>query len=76
MFLGIFQNQVSWIRRRDYHILTSGDQLYTNDARFIATYEPNQCVYTLQIKFVQKRDMGLYDCQVRKSLWSFFPLQN
>lgn len=53
------------MRRRDWHILSSGDSLYTNDARFVATYEPKQSVYTLQIKFVQKRDHGTYDCQVR-----------
>lgn len=52
------------MRRRDFHILSSGDSLYTNDARFVATHEPTQSTYTLQIKFVQKRDHGIYDCQV------------
>lgn len=56
-----FQNQVSWVRRRDWHILSSGDSLYTNDARFVATHEPTQSTYTLQIKFVQKRDHGIYE---------------
>lgn len=58
------QNQVSWVRRRDWHILSSGESLYTNDARFVATHEPTQSTYTLQIKFVQKRDHGVYECQV------------
>jgi hypothetical protein len=44
------QNQVSWIRKRDFHILSSGDALYTNDARFVATHEPKHSTYTLQIK--------------------------
>lgn len=60
----LWQNQVSWVRRRDWHILSSGDSLYTNDARFVATHEPVQSTYTLQIKFVQKRDHGIYECQV------------
>ncbi|CRL08425.1 CLUMA_CG021283, isoform A [Clunio marinus] len=61
------ENQVSWVRRRDWHILSSGDSLYTNDARFVATHEPTQSTYTLQIKFVQKRDHGIYECQVATS---------
>lgn len=78
------QNQVSWVRRRDWHILSSGDSLYTNDARFVATHEPTQSTYTLQIKFVQKRDHGIYECQVSdmidkwrphvdKQFWNFHP---
>lgn len=51
------------------HILSSGDSLYTNDARFVATHEPTQSTYTLQIKFVQKRDHGVYECQVSDGLW-------
>lgn len=64
---GIESSQVSWVRRRDWHILSSGDSLYTNDARFVATHEPTQSTYTLQIKFVQKRDHGIYECQVATS---------
>lgn len=60
------QNQVSWIRRRDWHILSSGDILYTNDARFTATHEPSKGTFTLTIKFVQKRDHGEYCCQVSR----------
>lgn len=65
------QNQVSWVRRRDWHILSSGDILYTNDARFIASHEPSLSTYTLQIKFLQKRDHGVYECQVssRQQQW-------
>lgn len=55
------------------HILSSGDSLYTNDARFVATHEPTQSVYTLQIKFVQKRDHGAYECQVSDGAQRCFP---
>jgi hypothetical protein len=44
--------------------LSSGDALYTNDARFSATHEPIKGTITLTIKFVQKRDHGEYCCQV------------
>lgn len=58
------QNQISWIRRRDWHILSSGAQLYTNDERFAILHTPGSNMWTLQIKFVQRRDHGMYECQV------------
>ncbi|XP_037731812.1 zwei Ig domain protein zig-8 isoform X4 [Drosophila subpulchrella] len=57
-------NQISWIRRRDWHILSSGAQLYTNDERFAILHTPGSNMWTLQIKFVQRRDHGMYECQV------------
>ncbi|XP_061388187.1 hemicentin-2 [Musca vetustissima] len=58
------ENQISWIRRRDWHILSSGAQLYTNDERFAILHTPGSNMWTLQIKFVQRRDHGMYECQV------------
>ncbi|XP_055379716.1 zwei Ig domain protein zig-8 isoform X2 [Condylostylus longicornis] len=57
-------NQISWIRRRDWHILSSGAQMYTNDERFAILHTPGSNTWTLQIKFVQRRDHGMYECQV------------
>lgn len=62
------QNQISWIRRRDWHILSSGAQLYTNDERFAILHTPGSNMWTLQIKFVQRRDHGMYECQVSRRL--------
>lgn len=56
------QNQISWIRRRDWHILSSGAQMYTNDERFAILHTPGSNTWTLQIKFVQRRDHGMYEC--------------
>ncbi|KAL9913889.1 hemicentin-2 isoform X3 [Glossina fuscipes] len=61
---GVDRNQISWIRRRDWHILSSGAQLYTNDERFAILHTPGSNMWTLQIKFVQRRDHGMYECQV------------
>ncbi|XP_055630047.1 zwei Ig domain protein zig-8 isoform X2 [Toxorhynchites rutilus septentrionalis] len=61
---GVDRNQISWIRRRDWHILTSGAQMYTNDERFAILHTPGSNTWTLQIKFVQRRDHGTYECQV------------
>ncbi|KAL7026926.1 hypothetical protein ACKWTF_005237 [Chironomus riparius] len=55
---------VSWIRKRDLHILSTGLSTYTSDERFqIVEHEPSEN-YTLQIKFAQIRDGGIYECQV------------
>lgn len=61
---GVDRNQISWIRRRDWHILSSGAQMYTNDERFAILHTPGSNTWTLQIKFVQRRDHGTYECQV------------
>ncbi|GAB0094636.1 Zwei Ig domain protein zig-8 [Sergentomyia squamirostris] len=62
--VGANWNQISWIRRRDWHILSSGVHMYTNDERFAILHTPGSNVWTLQIKFVQRRDHGMYECQV------------
>ncbi|XP_056646510.1 hemicentin-2-like isoform X1 [Diorhabda sublineata] len=56
--------QVSWVRRRDWHILSSGVFTYTNDERFQILHAEGSDDWTLQIKYVQKRDNGTYECQI------------
>jgi hypothetical protein len=63
--------QVSWVRRRDWHILTSGVFTYTNDERFQVAHTEGSDDWTLQIKYVQKRDNGTYECQVRPYIFMF-----
>ena len=57
--------QVSWIRKRDLHILTSMAHTYTSDARFtvIGNTETSDD-WNLRIDSVQPRDEGIYECQV------------
>ena len=56
--------QVSWVRHRDVHILTVGRYAYASDQRFsIVRARPSED-WTLQIKYSQARDAGLYECQV------------
>uniref|UniRef100_A0A182IN06 Uncharacterized protein n=1 Tax=Anopheles atroparvus TaxID=41427 RepID=A0A182IN06_ANOAO len=38
--------------------------MYTNDERFAILHTPGSNTWTLQIKFVQRRDHGTYECQV------------
>lgn len=55
---------MSWIRRRDYHILTSGLHTYSRDERFGVVRSEDSDDWALQIRFLQKRDEGAYECQV------------
>lgn len=59
-----FNLQVSWIRHRDVHLLTVGRYTYTNDDRFRAINRLNSNEWTLQIKYPQQRDAGVYECQI------------
>ncbi|MCL4154086.1 UNVERIFIED_CONTAM: hypothetical protein GTU68_053316, partial [Idotea baltica] len=56
--------KVSWIRGRDWYVLTSGDSLYTHDDRFLVLHEAGSQDWTLHIKRAEKSDSGTYECQV------------
>ncbi|XP_076678771.1 uncharacterized protein LOC143374499 [Andrena cerasifolii] len=56
---------VSWIKRKNVQeLLTVGLTTYANDVRFEAIHFYHSEDWTLQIKYVQPRDAGLYQCQV------------
>ncbi|XP_046400865.1 lachesin-like [Ischnura elegans] len=55
---------VSWVRHRDIHLLTVGRYTYTSDQRFRAIHHPHSEDWTLQIKYPQHRDSGIYECQI------------
>lgn len=56
--------QVSWLRHRDTHLLTVGHYTYTSDQRFRAIHHQQTEDWTLQIKYPQHRDSGIYECQI------------
>lgn len=56
--------QVSWIRRWDWHILTTGIYTYTSDMRFSVLHTEGSDDWTLQIKYAHIRDNGTYECQM------------
>lgn len=57
--------QVSWIRRRDLHILASAGFAFTADERFSVIHlEGDSAAWTLQLRSAVPADQGLYECQV------------
>jgi hypothetical protein len=61
----IGDKMVSWIRLRDFHLLTVGLLTYISDDRFVirhGTLKSND--WALQIKHVTPKDEGLYECQI------------
>ncbi|XP_042230265.1 hemicentin-2-like isoform X2 [Homarus americanus] len=56
--------QVSWVRRRDWHILTSGTLTYTKEERFTVHHPEGSTEWTLAIKYVELEDAGTYECQI------------
>ncbi|XP_068228154.1 LOW QUALITY PROTEIN: junctional adhesion molecule B-like [Palaemon carinicauda] len=56
--------QVSWVRRRDWHILTSGSLTYTQEERFSVHHPEGSTEWTLAIKYVELEDAGTYECQI------------
>ncbi|XP_055387744.1 protein sidekick-1-like isoform X2 [Condylostylus longicornis] len=55
---------VSWIRKRDLHLLTVGILTYTSDQRFQSLHIDGSEEWTLKISSPQPRDTGTYECQV------------
>ncbi|EDV45260.2 zwei Ig domain protein zig-8 isoform X1 [Drosophila erecta] len=55
---------VSWMRKRDLHILTTNIYTYTGDQRFSVIHPPGSEDWDLKIDYAQPRDSGVYECQV------------
>ena len=56
---------MTWIRRKkDHELLTVGLTTYASDERFQARHFQHNEDWTLEIKYVQTRDAGIYECQV------------
>lgn len=55
---------VSWVRRRDFQLLTVGLSTYSSDERFLVHHIRHMGHWALRIKAVRDEDRGLYECQL------------
>lgn len=77
--INLGENVVSWVRRRDWHILSHDTVMFTKDDRFQLVPDPSDKEdleemeleglpvrrdWVLMIKYVVARDSGAYECQV------------
>ncbi|XP_039947708.1 uncharacterized protein LOC120766348 [Bactrocera tryoni] len=60
----ILRKPISWLRIRDGHILTVDQTTFIADQRFQPIFAPKPDRWSLQIKYVQLKDEGTYECQV------------
>ncbi|EDS29593.1 defective proboscis extension response [Culex quinquefasciatus] len=60
----VYLTVVSWVRHRDIHLLTVGRYTYTSDQRFEAMHSPHTEEWTLRIRYAQRKDSGIYECQI------------
>lgn len=65
--LYVIAHQVSWIRKRDLHILTVGILTYSSDQRFQSLHQEGSDEWTLKISSPQPRDryLSLYYKSIR-----------
>ncbi|CAL4095512.1 unnamed protein product [Meganyctiphanes norvegica] len=55
--------QVSWIRGRDLHVLSSGQVTFASDSR-VSVSQATNTTWSLTIRYSQPRDAGFYACQI------------
>jgi len=58
---------ISWVRIKDWHILSNGLETFSTDKRFNVLYTEGSFDWVLQIKWVSQDDVGVYECQVSTS---------
>ncbi|KAL7645210.1 UNVERIFIED_CONTAM: hypothetical protein RMT77_003596 [Armadillidium vulgare] len=67
----LFGTKVSWIRRRDFQLLSVGEAMYANDNRFFVSHSRHSHyqgsrhsqVWFLHLRNVTDSDEGEYECQ-------------
>ncbi|CAB3237966.1 unnamed protein product [Arctia plantaginis] len=60
----ITENTVTWIRRKDYSLLSVGLVTYSADSRFFSAHGRHVKDWALHIRFATSADAGYYECQV------------
>lgn len=59
-----FVTQVSWIRKKDGHLLTVDTDTFIGDGRFQVRHPVHSDTWTLHLRGARATDAGVYECQV------------
>ncbi|XP_013198647.1 uncharacterized protein LOC106141546 [Amyelois transitella] len=60
----ITENTVTWIRKKDYSLLSVGLVTYSADSRYFSAHGRHVKDWALHIRFATSADAGYYECQV------------
>lgn len=60
----VADSSISFVRQRDFHILTNGHTVYTNDQRIEIVHAAKSHDWILVIKRANLNDSGIYECQI------------
>ena len=61
LFLSFYIFKVSWIRKKDIHILTNEDFVFSGDSRFTIVHHPKDSIeWNLKIDNANQKDSGFY----------------
>ncbi|ODN02133.1 Lachesin [Orchesella cincta] len=55
---------VLWLRHRDTHLLSAGENAYTADPRFRAFLSSPGSTWGLRVSSTRPSDGGVYECQI------------
>ena len=58
--------QISFVRQRDFRLLSNGHSLFTTDGRFEIVHRAKTVDWILRLRRAQLADSGRYMCQVRE----------
>jgi len=64
MRLFFFCMKVSWIRKKDGHLLTVDTDTFIGDGRFQVRHPVHSDTWTLHLRGARATDAGVYECQV------------
>ena len=64
----LYLSQISFVRQRDFRLLSNGHSLFTTDRRFEIVHRAKTIDWILRLKRVQLSDSGAYMCQV-SGMW-------
>lgn len=56
--------KVSWIRKKDGHLLTVDTDTFIGDNRFQVRHPVHSDTWTLHLRGARASDAGIYECQV------------